>query len=173
MILQGVGHQISCLEVCYANDPPKRGVYDARVCAGSNNLSSRRNLHFVFIDLILCFAASFLLLFATPSILPPSEDHESLHVPFGPQLCLYGDCPCTEHASTHAVLRPLYASQCTSTSERPVHMSYICFRMSSCNPVGIAEYNAACEGCSRVHSTHAHAGMHMQQCSSVLGDQVR
>ena len=25
LILQGVGHQISCLGVCYANDPPKRG----------------------------------------------------------------------------------------------------------------------------------------------------
>ena len=25
MILQGVGHQISCLGVCYANDPPKGG----------------------------------------------------------------------------------------------------------------------------------------------------
>ena len=25
MILQGVGHQISCLGVCYANDPQKRG----------------------------------------------------------------------------------------------------------------------------------------------------
>ena len=25
MILQGVGHQTSCLGVCYANDPPKGG----------------------------------------------------------------------------------------------------------------------------------------------------
>ena len=25
MILQGVGHQISCLGVCYANDPKKQG----------------------------------------------------------------------------------------------------------------------------------------------------
>ena len=25
MILKGVGHQMSCLEVCYANDPPNRG----------------------------------------------------------------------------------------------------------------------------------------------------
>ena len=33
MISQGVGHQISCLGVCYANDPPKRGVYNARACA--------------------------------------------------------------------------------------------------------------------------------------------
>ena len=33
MILQGVGHQISCLGVCHANDPQKRGVYDARPCA--------------------------------------------------------------------------------------------------------------------------------------------
>ena len=30
LILQGVGHPISCLGVCYANDPPKGGVYDAR-----------------------------------------------------------------------------------------------------------------------------------------------
>ena len=33
MILQGVGHPISCLGVCYANDPKKGGVYDARACA--------------------------------------------------------------------------------------------------------------------------------------------
>ena len=25
MILQGVGHPISCLGVCYVNDPPKKG----------------------------------------------------------------------------------------------------------------------------------------------------
>ena len=34
MILQGVGHQISCLGVCSANDPQKGGgVYNARACA--------------------------------------------------------------------------------------------------------------------------------------------
>ena len=33
MILQGVGHPISCLGVCYENDPKKGGVYDARACA--------------------------------------------------------------------------------------------------------------------------------------------
>ena len=34
IILQGVGHQISCLGVCYANDPQKGGgVYDARAYA--------------------------------------------------------------------------------------------------------------------------------------------
>ena len=27
MILQGVGHQISCLGVCYANNPQKGGGY--------------------------------------------------------------------------------------------------------------------------------------------------
>ena len=32
--LQGVGHPISCLGVCYANEPPKGGmVYVARACA--------------------------------------------------------------------------------------------------------------------------------------------
>ena len=33
MSLQGVGHQISCLGVCYANDPKKGGVYNTRACA--------------------------------------------------------------------------------------------------------------------------------------------
>ena len=32
-ILQGVGHQILCPGVCYANDPQKGGVYNARACA--------------------------------------------------------------------------------------------------------------------------------------------
>ena len=30
MILQGVGHPISCLGVCYANEPPKGGLYGVR-----------------------------------------------------------------------------------------------------------------------------------------------
>ena len=33
MMLEGVGHLISCLGVCYANDPPKRETYDGRVYA--------------------------------------------------------------------------------------------------------------------------------------------
>ena len=32
MILQGVGHPISCLGVCYANDPQKGGAYGVRAC---------------------------------------------------------------------------------------------------------------------------------------------
>ena len=33
MIYKGVRHPISCLGVCYANDPPKMGVYSVRACA--------------------------------------------------------------------------------------------------------------------------------------------
>ena len=40
-ILQGVGHLVPCLGVCYANDPPKGWVYGVYTCARSNNLSSR------------------------------------------------------------------------------------------------------------------------------------
>ena len=40
MILQGVRHPISCLQVCYANDPPKGGCTGLRLRL-INNLSSR------------------------------------------------------------------------------------------------------------------------------------
>ena len=41
IISQGVGHPMSCLGVCYTNNPPKRGMYGVRACVWSNNLSSK------------------------------------------------------------------------------------------------------------------------------------
>ena len=45
MILQGVGHQISCLGVCYANDPPKRGGYTTPAPALDLTTSLRGDFH--------------------------------------------------------------------------------------------------------------------------------
>ena len=53
MILQGVGHQISCLGVCYANDP-KKGGYTTPAPALDLTTSLRGDLTLLTLKVEVC-----------------------------------------------------------------------------------------------------------------------